>query len=104
MTRTSPLTVSARSSPFTPVARTSPETHDFREFYADYESTPQCLIGRALARQTHVVWSTGGHTMDPVLTFGTGPGAEGLRGLYLNTRLYTLMKQAITGEKTATGR
>jgi len=80
------------------------ETHDFREFYADYESTPQCLIGRALARQTHVVWSTGGHTMDPVLTYGSGPGAEGLRGLYVNTRLHTLMKEAITGEKTATGR
>lgn len=80
------------------------ETHDFREFYADDESTPQALIGRALARQTHVVWSTGGHTVDPVLTYGTGPGAEGLRGVYVNTRLYAIMKEAMDGGRTGAGR
>jgi alkaline phosphatase len=73
------------------------ETHDFREFYADDESTPQALIGRALARQTHAVWSTGGHTVDPILTYGTGPGAEGLRGVYVNTRIHALMKEAMGG-------
>jgi alkaline phosphatase len=72
--------------------------HDFSEFYADDESTPQCLIGRALARQTQVVWSTGGHTVEPIFTYGVGPGAEGLRGLYLSTRLHSLMKQALGGE------
>jgi alkaline phosphatase len=79
-------------------------THDFSEFYADDESTPQALIGRALARQTNVVWSTGGHTIDPILTYGIGPGAEGLRGVYVNTRLYALMKQALSGETTGAGR
>jgi alkaline phosphatase len=71
------------------------ETHDFREFYADYASSPMCLVGRALARQTSVVWSTGGHTSDPVLTFGIGPGAEKLQGVYPNTHIYSVMREAL---------
>ena len=69
--------------------------HDFKEFYADYESAPQAMLGRALARQTSVVWSSGGHTSDPMLTFGIGPGSEGLRGVYLNTRIYEVVKKAL---------
>jgi alkaline phosphatase len=73
------------------------ETHDFREFYVDYDSGPMCLVGRALARHTSVVWSTGGHTSDPVFAFGAGPGAEKLRGVYPNTYLYDVMKEALAG-------
>jgi alkaline phosphatase len=80
------------------------ETHDFREFYADDESTPQSLIGRALARQTYAVWSTGGHTIDPILTYGAGPGAEGLRGVYVNTRVHDLMKEALGGQAPGAAR
>jgi alkaline phosphatase len=68
---------------------------DFKEFYADYESAPQALLGRALARQTSVVWSSGGHTSDPVITLGIGPGSEGLKGVYLNTRIYEVIKKAL---------
>ncbi len=66
-------------------------------FYTDPDSNPACLLGRALARQTFVVWSTGGHTSGPVLTFGRGPGAEGLRGIYENTHVHYLMKDALGG-------
>jgi alkaline phosphatase len=70
-------------------------TVDFRPFYGDTESNPACLLARALARHTHVVWSTGGHTMEPVLTFGRGPGAEALRGFYPSTDIHGVMKAAL---------
>ena len=70
---------------------------DFRHFYGDPESNPACLLGRALARHTFVVWATGGHTTEPVLTFGRGPGAEGLRGIYENTHVHDVMKDALGG-------
>jgi alkaline phosphatase len=75
------------------------ETRDFREFYVDYDSSPMCLLGRALARHTSVVWSTGGHTSDPVFAFGAGPGAEKLCGMYPNTHLFHVMKEALGGTK-----
>ncbi len=66
-------------------------------FYGDPESNPACLLGRALGRHTFVAWSTGGHTSEPVLTFGRGPGAEGLRGIYENTHVHDVMKDALGG-------
>ena len=66
-------------------------------FYTDPDSNPACLLGRALSRQTFVAWSTGGHTSGPVLTFGRGPGAEGLRGIYENTHVHEVMKDALGG-------
>ncbi len=63
----------------------------------DYDSSPMCLVGRALARHTSVGWSTGGHTSDPVFAFGAGPGAEKLRGVYPNTHLYDVMKETLEG-------
>jgi alkaline phosphatase len=71
-------------------------TVDFRHFYGDQESNPACLLGRALAAQTYVVWSTGGHTTEPILTFGRGPGAEELRGVYPNTHVYEVMKGSLS--------
>lgn len=70
------------------------ETH---RFYGDPESNAAGLLGRALARHTFVVWSTGGHTSGPVLTFGRGPGAEGLRGIYDNTHVHDVIKDALGG-------
>ncbi len=66
-------------------------------FYGDLSSNPACLLSRALARHTFVVWSTGGHTSGPLLTFGRGPGAEGLRGIYENTHVHDVMKAALGG-------
>jgi alkaline phosphatase len=70
---------------------------DFAEFYADWESAAQAMLGRALARQTSVVWSTGGHTSDPLLTFGSGPGAEKLRGIYTGVHIHDVIKSALEG-------
>ena len=70
-----------------------------RHFYGDPGSNPACLLGRALARQTFVAWSTGGHTSEPLLTFGRGPGAEGLRGIYDNTHVYDVIKSVLGGTK-----
>jgi alkaline phosphatase len=75
------------------------KTHDFRKFYADPADSPMCLLGRALARQTSVVWSTGGHTSELVLTFGTGPGAEKLRGIYPDTHIYSVMREALEAKE-----
>ena len=70
-------------------------TEDFRHFYGDQISNPACLLGRRLARHTFVVWATGGHTMEPVLTFGRGPGAEMLRGVYENTHVYAVAMKVL---------
>jgi alkaline phosphatase len=66
-------------------------------FHGDTGSNPACLLARALARHNFVVWSTGGHTSGPLLTFGRGPGAEGLRGIYENTHVHDVMKGALGG-------
>ena len=60
-----------------------------------FENRAEALLARALTPQTSVVWSTGGHTTDPVLTFGIGPGAEALRGVYVNTHIYDVMRQSL---------
>jgi alkaline phosphatase len=70
---------------------------DFAEFYADWESAPQALLGRALAKQTSVAWSTGGHTSDPLLTFGSGPGSEKLRGIYVDVHIHDVIQSALEG-------
>jgi alkaline phosphatase len=68
---------------------------DYSHSNLDEEDITQCLLGGILAPQTSVVWSTGGHTTDAVLTFGLGPGAENLRGVYPNTHIYEAMKSAL---------
>ena len=75
------------------------EVCDFSQFYTDQEDTAQALLGRALSRHTSIGWSTGGHTTDPVLAFGVGPGAHRLRGVYRNTHIYDVMEQSLSGEK-----
>ncbi len=67
-------------------------------FYGDLGSNPACLLSRTLARHTFFVWSTGGHTSGPLLTFGRGPGAEGLRGVYVNTHVHDVIMDAV-GER-----
>jgi alkaline phosphatase len=75
------------------------EVCDFQEFYADDDDRASALLGRALARQTFVVWSTGGHTTEPILTFGSGPGAAALRGVYVNTHLHRVMRESLEGSE-----
>jgi alkaline phosphatase len=73
------------------------ETDDFTEFFADDTDTPQCLLARALASQTFMVWSTGEHTTEPLMSFGVGPGSSALRGIYPNTHLYEVIQAALGG-------
>jgi len=74
-----------------------PGTMDFRRYHDGPEDTSSALLGLALAEHSFVVWSTGGHTSDPVPTYGRGPGAEKLRGIYPNTHIYSVMREALEG-------
>ena len=68
---------------------------DYRPFYDDPGDNATALLGRALSRQTRVIWSSGGHTSDLVPAYGRGPGAEKLRGFYPNTHIYTVIREAL---------
>jgi len=70
-------------------------TKDLRPYYGGSDDSASALLGRALSRHTYVVWSTGEHTSDPVPTYGRGPGAEKLRGIYLNTHIYSVMRETL---------
>jgi len=70
-------------------------TKDFRPYHGDPDDSASAVLGMALSRHTYVVWSTGQHTSDLVPTYGRGPGAEKLRGIYPNTHLYSVMREAL---------
>jgi alkaline phosphatase len=70
-------------------------TKDFGPFNVDPDDSAAALIGRALSRHTYVVWSTGEHTTDLIPTYGRGPGAEKLRGIYPNTHIYSVMRETL---------
>jgi alkaline phosphatase len=74
-----------------------PGTKEFRLYHSDPDDSASALLGQALARHNYVVWSTGGHTTDLVPTYGRGPGAEKLRGIYLNTHIYSVMRETLEG-------
>jgi alkaline phosphatase len=73
-------------------------TKDFGPYYSDPDDSAAALIGRALSRHTFVVWSTGEHTSDLIPTYGRGPGAEKLRGIYPNTHIYSVMRETLEWE------
>ena len=66
-------------------------------FHEDAGDNRAGLIGEALGVEQFVVWSTGGHTMEPIPTYGIGPCASSLRGLYPNTYLFEVMRSAYLG-------
>ena len=68
---------------------------DFGPFYSDPDDNASALLGRALSRHTNVVWSTGQHTTDLIPTYGRGPGAEKLRGIYRNTHIHSVMRETL---------
>jgi alkaline phosphatase len=70
-------------------------TKDFRHYHRYPNNSAAAVLGLALARHTYVVWSTGEHTSDPVPTYGRGPGAEKLRGIYPNTHIYSVMRETL---------
>ncbi len=70
-------------------------TKEFRPYHGDPDDSAAAVLGLALARHTYIVWSTGEHTSEPVPTFGRGPGAEKLRGIYPNTHIYSVMRETL---------
>jgi alkaline phosphatase len=54
-------------------AKHFPAVQDFKEFYVYGDDVHLDLIGRALAKQQNVVWSTGAHTHTPVPVIAWGP-------------------------------
>ena len=76
-----------------------PGTKAFRRYNDDTDDAASALLGLALAEHSFVVWSTGEHTSDPVPTYGRGPGAEKLRGIYPNTHIYSVMREALERDK-----
>ena len=71
---------------------------DFSAYYLDSVSIPVALAARQLANHTQVVWSTGGHTSEPVLLLGYGPGAGGVLGIGENTRVHGIIRDAFGWE------
>ena len=51
-------------------------------------------LGTGLVTNMRIT-STGEHTSDPVPTYGRGPGAEKLRGIYSNTHVYSVMRESL---------
>ncbi len=76
-----------------------PGTKAFRSYYGSADNSASAMLALALARQSYVVWSTGEHTSDPVPTYGRGPGAEKLRGIYPNTHIYSVMRETLERRK-----
>ena len=72
-----------------------PAPRDFAAYYLDATSVPVALAARKLANHTQAVWSTGGHTSEPVPLFGFGPGAEGVSGIGMNTRVHSIIRDAL---------
>jgi len=76
-----------------------PGTTAFRSYYGSADNSAAAMLGLALSQHTYVVWSTGEHTSDPVPTYGRGPGAEKLRGIYPNTHIYSVMRETLERRK-----
>ena len=54
-------------------AETIPDVQDFSAFYVYGEESRRNLLGRAMATEQNVVWSTGTHTHTPVPVVAWGP-------------------------------
>ena len=74
----------------------TPSPRGFGAFYLDAFQVPAVLAARKPTNHTQVVWSTGGHTSEPALLPGVGPGADGVSGIGSNTRVYGIIRDALT--------
>ncbi len=52
---------------------TFPKINDFKEFYVYSEEVRKDILGRVVAKQQNIVWSTGTHTNTPVPLIAYGP-------------------------------
>jgi alkaline phosphatase len=78
-------------------AETFPAVDDFESFYVYGEEVRADLIGRALAREQNVVWSTGTHTNTPVPVVALGPERYTARvdGMLHHTDIGKLLLDAV---------
>lgn len=76
----------------------TPAPRDYATYYLDSFTVPVALAAEKLANHTQVVWSTGGHTSEPVLLLGYGPGADGVLGIGENTRVHDIVRDAFGWE------
>jgi alkaline phosphatase len=78
-------------------AETFPAVDDFESFYVYGEEVRADLIGRALAREQNVVWSTGTHTNTPVPVVAFGPERYTARvdGMLHHTDIGKLLLDAV---------
>ena len=79
-------------------AKTFPKINDFKEFYVYSEEVRSDILGRVVARQQNVVWSTGTHTNTPVPLIAYGPIqiSEKFGGLLHTTEWAQLAIDAMT--------
>ena len=72
-----------------------PKVEDFKAFYTYGSDVRMPLIGRQLAEQQMVTWSTGTHTDTPVVLFAQGPGAVKFNGVKHSTEVGKMMQQLL---------
>jgi alkaline phosphatase len=72
-----------------------PKVEDFKAFYTYGSDVRMPLIGRQLAEQQMVTWSTGTHTDTPVILFAYGPGSQNFNGVKHSTRVGQLMQNLL---------
>lgn len=79
--------------------KTYPKVDDFKEYYTYGDDTHKNQIGRTLARQQNIVWSTGTHTHTPVQVIAWGPEdvSKSFSSILHHTKLGQLMSEALTG-------
>lgn len=74
------------------------QTQDFKEFYI-HNNVHANLLGRAVAKQTSTVWSSGTPTSTPVMIMALGPEeyANRVRGFIDNTEIAKIINDAFLG-------
>lgn len=79
---------------------TVPKLCDFADFYVYRNEMRPALLGRALASQQNVVWSTGTHTATPVPVVAVGPATAAARfnGVHTLSEVGALAAELLLGE------
>lgn len=81
-------------------SKTFPKVNDFKEYYVYGDDTHKNLIGRTIAPQQNVVWSTGTHTHTPVQVIAWGPEklTRSFSSILHHTQLGQMLDKALNGQ------
>lgn len=82
-------------------AETFPKVNDFKEFYVYGNEIRKDILGRVVAKQQNVVWSTGAHTNTPVplIVYGPTQICENFGRLLHTTEWAQMAIEAMTAAK-----